>query len=150
VEFHRLDCDASGEGRQSATRLASRVTRVASERLETSTPMMSVPRHLASLSDDDLEAIFDALQAECDRLGAIVERDAAMLRHPNGIARLEPQGKLLLRVSRLRPRYRELRDRYLAVSTERRRRAWQPASDPWAEETETDLERLEDAVEQAR
>ena len=113
--------------------------------------MMSVPRHLATLSDDDLEAIFDALQAECDRLGAIVERDAALLRNQNGIARLQPQGKLLLRVSRLRPRYRELRDRYLAVSTERRRRAWQSQpSDPWAEATETDLERMEDAVEHAR
>jgi hypothetical protein len=124
---------------------------VASERLEAITPMTSAPRHLASLSDDDLETIFDALQAECDRLGAIVERDAAMLRNLNGIARLQPQGKLLLRVSRLRPRYRELRDRYLAVSTERRRRAWQSQpSDPWAEETETDLERLEDAVEHAR
>jgi hypothetical protein len=112
--------------------------------------MTPAHRHLATLSDDDLEAIFDALQAECDRLGAIVERDAAMLRDVNGIARLQPQGKLLLRMSRLRPRYREVRDRYLAVSTERRRRAWQPSpADPWAEATETDLERLEDAVEQA-
>jgi hypothetical protein len=109
-------------------------------------------RQLANLSDTDLEAIFDALQAEYDRLGAIVERDAAMLLAvdaPGGLI-LEPQGKLRLRMSRLRPRYREVRERYLAVSSERRRRAWQSLPvEPWNEDTaETDLERLVDAMAQ--
>ena len=53
-------------------------------------------------------------------------------------------------MSRLRPRYREVRERYLAVSSERRRRAWQSLPvEPWNEDTaETDLERLVDAMAQ--